>query len=427
VAGIIQKTVTQAAIYGNPDFTSYVNIMSVKTVGGSNGTGTVSNLIKGIEYAEANGAKICNISLGFKKWNDKLYETIKNSNMLFVVAAGNGESDTNGVGFDLDQSPRYPACYDLENIIVVANMRCDGNLHYSSNYGEKSVDLAAPGTQIYSTSTAKSGYEMMTGTSMAAPMVAAETACVLAAHKAWDVLEVKKAILNSSRSLESLRGQVSTGGMPDIAAAISGCWESLETSAATESPSYAVETTDGENSDGTEFSVNAAEPTDGKSPDGTESSDTAVAPTDGENSDSTESSDTTAALIVGETPGGTDPSVTAAVPTDTESSPAMSVPAAAELQETAISTVALQRLTPQIKRKKIGKDRLRISFTAEGAEYDGYYIYCATSRKGIYKIYKKTTKKSIVIRKKRKYYYVAAYKREKKKIVYSKPSRIIKF
>lgn len=196
-------------------------LMPVKTVGGSGQTGSVENLIKGIQYAEQNGAAVCNISLGFEKWNEEVYRVMKDSKMLFVTVAGNGESDTHGSGFDLGLFPRYPACYGLDNVIVVANLKCDGTLHYSSNYNSSYVDIAAPGTQIYSTSTHKSGYEVMTGTSMAAPMVSAAAALVYASHENWDVLQVKKALLASCRKLDALHGVVKTEGMLNVAAAIS--------------------------------------------------------------------------------------------------------------------------------------------------------------------------------------------------------------
>lgn len=198
-----------------------VRLMPVKTVGGPSQTGTVENLIKGIQYAEQNGAAVCNISLGFEKWNEEVYQVIKGSKMLFVTVAGNGESDTHGSGFDLGISSRYPACYGLDNVIAVANLKCNGTLHYSSNYSSAYVDIAAPGTLINSTSTHKSGYEVMTGTSMAAPMVSAAAALVYASHEDWDVRQVKQALLAACRKLDTLRGVVKTEGMLDVAAAMS--------------------------------------------------------------------------------------------------------------------------------------------------------------------------------------------------------------
>lgn len=82
--------------------------------------------------------------------------------------AGNG--DAKGIGEDTDQKPDYPSSFDLDNVISVANLMFDGSLAESSNYGAKSVDIAAPGTYIVS-AIANSGYGFMTGTSMSAPMV----------------------------------------------------------------------------------------------------------------------------------------------------------------------------------------------------------------------------------------------------------------
>lgn len=220
-AGTIIADEASLGITGIAGGIGAVRLMPLKVVGGPSQTGSVEDLIKGIQYAEQNGATVCNISLGFERWNEEVCQVMKDSKMLFVTVAGNGESATHGSGFDLGQSPRYPACYGLGNVIVVANLKCDGTLHYSSNYSAAHVDLAAPGTRIYSTSTHKSGYETMTGTSMAAPMVTAAAALVYASHEGWDALQVKQALLASCRKLDALSGLVKTEGILDVAAAVS--------------------------------------------------------------------------------------------------------------------------------------------------------------------------------------------------------------
>ena len=114
-----------------------VKIMPVKALGGSDGSGTTASLIQAIHYAEANGASICNLSLSSSKNDRALYQAIAQSNMLFIVAAGNDSAN-------IDLSPTYPASYNLDNILSVANLCYDGVLHHTSNYGASSVDLAAP-------------------------------------------------------------------------------------------------------------------------------------------------------------------------------------------------------------------------------------------------------------------------------------------
>ena len=66
-----------------------------------------------------------------------------------MVSAGNGNEK--GIGEDTDQKQDYPSSFDLDNVISVANLMFDGSLAESSNYGAKSVDIAAPGTYIVST------------------------------------------------------------------------------------------------------------------------------------------------------------------------------------------------------------------------------------------------------------------------------------
>ena len=80
-----------------------------------------------------------------------------------------------GIGEDTDQKPDYPSSFDLDNVISVANLMSDGSLAESSNFGAKSVDIAAPGTYIVST-IADGGYGLMTGTSISAPKVAGAAA-----------------------------------------------------------------------------------------------------------------------------------------------------------------------------------------------------------------------------------------------------------
>jgi len=120
-----------------------VKIMPLKFLN-SNGFGTTFDAVMAIDYAVAHGAKISNNSWSGYGNDILLEETIKSdSNMLFVCAAGN-EANNN------DELPSYPSSYNLPNIISVAAIDNTGNLAYFSNYGAKSVDVAAPGVDILS-------------------------------------------------------------------------------------------------------------------------------------------------------------------------------------------------------------------------------------------------------------------------------------
>ena len=199
-----------------------VKIMTVKVLGGVEGSGTTESVVKGIQYAIDNGARICNLSLGGEE-DDKILRDViqENPDVLFCIAAGNG--DRYGVGYDMDKKgamKEYPACYTFDNIITVANIQCDGALHYTSNYGGTSVDIAAPGAKIYSTSTVGTGYEYMTGTSMATPIVSGIAAMLYSYCEDITVQEIKNIILDSSKKLSSLDGKVVCGGMADAYAAL---------------------------------------------------------------------------------------------------------------------------------------------------------------------------------------------------------------
>lgn len=110
----------------------------------SMGIGSVSDEIAGILWAQQHGAKIISCSYGKNTFSQAEKDTIAGSNALFVFSAGNNNGDN-------DITPIYPASYNLPNIISVAALDPQNNLGSFSNYGKKTVHLAAPGTQIYST------------------------------------------------------------------------------------------------------------------------------------------------------------------------------------------------------------------------------------------------------------------------------------
>lgn len=209
-----------AGVVGN----SKVKIMIIKALGGDDESGFTSGIVDAIHYAEKMGATICNFSFGTENPDKYLEEAIRDSKMLFVVAAGNGDTDT-GVGYNIDSRPMYPASYGYDNIISVANLQADGNLHLSSNYSFNSVDIAAPGSRILSTIDSETfnnsyilgrmstPYAYMTGTSMAAPFVVGTAALIYSEFPGITLSQVRQSVLNGVKSLPLLTGKVSTGGM----------------------------------------------------------------------------------------------------------------------------------------------------------------------------------------------------------------------
>jgi len=182
---------------------------------GISGTLSTDAAIEALNYANLNNIRITNNSWGGTGYSQLLYEAIRNYNGLFVVAAGN--TSTGGTNNDL--LPLYPASFDLPNIITVASTDSSDNLSSFSHFGENSVHLAAPGTNIYSTY--RGGlYATLSGTSMAAPHVAGVAALLLAQNPTWTPQQLIAAMVSSVRTVPSLAGRVRTGGIVNAQAAL---------------------------------------------------------------------------------------------------------------------------------------------------------------------------------------------------------------
>jgi len=182
------------------------SIMQLKILD-SRGDGTVAHEIAAIGYAIDKGAKIINLSLGGAGYSTGEYGAIKmagDAGILFVAAAGNE-------GTDNDESPVYPASYDLDNIISVTATDHSDELPSWANYGLTSVDVAAPGVEILGAKAGNS-YQYISGSSMAAPHVAALAALILAHDSTLTYSQVKDLILNGVDVKSALEGNILTGG-----------------------------------------------------------------------------------------------------------------------------------------------------------------------------------------------------------------------
>ena len=178
------------------------SIMPLKMLDG-HGNGTVADEIEAINYAIDKGAKIINVSLGGSGYSMGEYEAIKSARdagLLFVAAAGND-------GTDNDSAPVYPASYDLDNIISVAAADYNDNLAWWANYGYTSVDVAAPGVDIYSTKAGNS-YQYQSGSSMASPHVSGLAALVWAEDESLTYRQVRDRILNGVDVIATMSGKV---------------------------------------------------------------------------------------------------------------------------------------------------------------------------------------------------------------------------
>jgi len=114
---------------------------------------TTSEAVKAINFAKYNGAKVINASWGCTFYDQSEKDAIASFPGLFIAAAGNGESYGNpDVGDNHDTEVHtYPSDYNLDNIISVAATDQKDALATFSDYGASSVDVGAPGVNIYST------------------------------------------------------------------------------------------------------------------------------------------------------------------------------------------------------------------------------------------------------------------------------------
>jgi len=172
--------------------------------GYGDGVGVTSDAIECLDYFAAMkdlGYNIVatNNSWGGGGYSQALYDAIKENmdrGILFIAAAGNGGAD--GVGDNNDQFPNYPSNYDLPNMIAVAaTTRTDAKSSFS-NYGRRTVDLGAPGSEILSTVPtwlSPSGYAIFSGTSMATPHVTGTVALLKAYNPSLTWYEIRNLIL----------------------------------------------------------------------------------------------------------------------------------------------------------------------------------------------------------------------------------------
>ncbi|MCR5628187.1 S8 family serine peptidase [Eubacterium sp.] len=183
-------------------------IMFIKVFNGEEMSCDIEMLLNAIDYAENNGAFVCNLSLNTFVNSYELKEKIKNSKMLFVVAAGN-----DAIKID-DEDCVYPMSYGLDNVIGVANLRRDGELSRLSNFG-KGVDIAAPGTDIIGFLYDKK-YGCISGTSCAVPFVSATAIKIYSEfERELTAKEVKNIILDNSKENKKIDPYIKNGRMLD--------------------------------------------------------------------------------------------------------------------------------------------------------------------------------------------------------------------
>ena len=194
------------------------SIMALKVFNGSglHDQAASAAILEAIQYSIAMQVPISNNSWGVDAGtthfdSEALSDMIsfaEENNQLMVMAAGNTPrfSEPNN-----DSIPVYPASYPHNNIISVAATDAYDSLASFSHFGQTSVDVCAPGLNIYSTIPG-GGYDDRRGTSMAAPHVSGVAALLLSQCNTLTYAEIKDRILNNVDTLPQLNGKCVTGG-----------------------------------------------------------------------------------------------------------------------------------------------------------------------------------------------------------------------
>ena len=188
----------------------------------------LSDHVLALQYAYNNGAQIVNESFGGGysgyDWERDAIAAVaepgtgQQKGLLVVAAGGNNGANT-------EITPFHPANYRLPNQISVAATESSGILAGFSNYSATNIDVAAPGSGIWSTLpegafNTTGGYGYLSGTSMAAPQVAGVAVLIQASHPTWKPSDIRKALIATVQITPAIAARVFSGGIVDAAAAV---------------------------------------------------------------------------------------------------------------------------------------------------------------------------------------------------------------
>lgn len=189
-------------------------IMAIRTVPDTSDE-TDADIVESFLYAAKHGARLINCSFGKNKneggniVNETITHIGEKYGALVFAAAGND------YGRDIDTRRTYPASFDSKYLVVVASTAKGGGLSLFSNKGRTSVDLAAPGSAIYSTIPGGK-YGNMSGTSMATPVTVGVAAEILSNFPELTALELKEVLMKTVTKIDKFKAKMVSGGRVDL-------------------------------------------------------------------------------------------------------------------------------------------------------------------------------------------------------------------
>jgi subtilisin family serine protease len=167
-------------------------IMPVKVLSDT-GSGSFSNVARGIRYAADNGADVINLSLGGTSGSFELLEAIRYASSrgsLLLMSAGNSSMTT----------PGFPAAYASETGLAIGAVDISGTFaSFSNQAGSAEIDyVTAPGVNVYSLSP-NNAYRSLNGTSMAAPHVAGVAALLLSYRPELTPVQLESLLISTTK------------------------------------------------------------------------------------------------------------------------------------------------------------------------------------------------------------------------------------
>jgi len=187
-----------------------VSIVGLRFLG-PNG-GSTSDAIEAVNYSNDIGVDLTSNSWGGGGFSALLQTAIANAGaagQLFIAAAGNDGSNT-------DTILNYPSGYAVDTIVAVASSTSTDTRSSFSNYGAVTVDLAAPGSSIYSTIPGSS-YATYSGTSMATPHVAGAVALLKSVVPGMTAAEIKSRLLSTVDPVSAFATNTVSRGRMNVA------------------------------------------------------------------------------------------------------------------------------------------------------------------------------------------------------------------
>lgn len=216
ITSIMINAIAQAAPSSN-SLGLPINLSAFKT-NDILGLGTLWDLIQGIDKVIKDEVKVANLSLGYDANYDHRnneYAPLKvaisaaetMTGTLFIVAAGN-----DGINIDTPgELSHYPAAFTNDNIITVTAIDCVESLPRWANFGETSVDIAAPGVNILGLNE-ENEYQLESGTSHATALATGVSLQLTTHLEKFDYAEIKCILINSANQSSFLEGLVNSGG-----------------------------------------------------------------------------------------------------------------------------------------------------------------------------------------------------------------------